>query len=184
MSLCTARKTNGDPCPNYAMHGGTVCKSHGGRARQVKAAAAARLAERKALLILSRAGIAPVGDPVEALLMIASEALALKDKIGELIPKLDELRYQARSGEHIRGEILLYERAMDRAQKFLLDLAKLDLEGRQVAISERQAALLAQVTRAALADPELGLPAEQQEVALRVVARHLRLLAAQEERRP
>lgn len=42
---CSARRSNGLPCANFAMHGGRVCHAHGGRAPQVKAAAVRRLTE-------------------------------------------------------------------------------------------------------------------------------------------
>ena len=42
---CTAHRSNGEPCKAYAIKGGTVCRSHGGSARQVKEAARRRLLE-------------------------------------------------------------------------------------------------------------------------------------------
>lgn len=42
---CTAHRTNGEPCGNYAMAGGWVCHAHGGRAPAVRAAARRRLVE-------------------------------------------------------------------------------------------------------------------------------------------
>lgn len=39
---CTARRTNGDPCGQWAITGGYVCWHHGGAAKQVRAAAARR----------------------------------------------------------------------------------------------------------------------------------------------
>jgi hypothetical protein len=41
--LCTARLKNGAPCGSKAIRGGNVCRMHGGRSTQVKAAAQARL---------------------------------------------------------------------------------------------------------------------------------------------
>ncbi|MFC8266993.1 hypothetical protein ACFUIZ_14890 [Streptomyces cinereoruber] len=41
---CSARRTNGQPCGNWPMHGGTICRKHGGAATQVRNAAAARIA--------------------------------------------------------------------------------------------------------------------------------------------
>lgn len=47
MALCTAHRSDGQPCRAYAIHGGTVCVAHGGAAPQVKRAAAERLAEAR-----------------------------------------------------------------------------------------------------------------------------------------
>ena len=45
---CTARRSDGQPCRAWAIHGGWVCAAHGGRAPQVAQAARERL-ERAAL---------------------------------------------------------------------------------------------------------------------------------------
>lgn len=42
---CTAHKTNGQPCERWAIAGGRVCPSHGGRAAQVRRKARQRLEE-------------------------------------------------------------------------------------------------------------------------------------------
>jgi hypothetical protein len=39
---CTAHRSNGQPCSAFAVTGGLVCVAHGGRAPQVRAAAARR----------------------------------------------------------------------------------------------------------------------------------------------
>jgi hypothetical protein len=44
---CKAHRTDGQPCSNFAMLGGTVCHAHGGRAPRVRAAAERRLAAEK-----------------------------------------------------------------------------------------------------------------------------------------
>lgn len=40
---CSAHRTNGEPCGNYAIRGGTVCMSHGGRLPNVRKAARERI---------------------------------------------------------------------------------------------------------------------------------------------
>lgn len=45
MSRCVAHRQDGEPCRAHAIHGGTVCRVHGGSAPQVKRKAAERLAE-------------------------------------------------------------------------------------------------------------------------------------------
>lgn len=44
---CTAHRTNGESCGNFAMQGGRVCHAHGGKAPAVRAAAARRLVEAR-----------------------------------------------------------------------------------------------------------------------------------------
>src|SRR4051794_29637167 len=55
---CKARKSNGDPCNNSPVKGGTVCRVHGGSAPQVLRKAKERLensAEKMARLLLQMA---------------------------------------------------------------------------------------------------------------------------------
>lgn len=50
---CTAKSSRtGKPCSKWAIRGGTVCDTHGGRAPQVKAAAEKRLDELRPAAIL------------------------------------------------------------------------------------------------------------------------------------
>lgn len=50
---CAAHKKNGDPCGNYAITGGRVCRMHGGAAPQVRRAAEMRLLEASAYRALA-----------------------------------------------------------------------------------------------------------------------------------
>lgn len=68
---CTARRTNGEPCKRWAIVGGTVCATHGGRAPQVKEAARKRMLELVPLaievaedLLLGLAEDPATGEPV------------------------------------------------------------------------------------------------------------------------
>ena len=64
---CIARSSRtGERCRKYAIHGATVCGSHGGRAPQVSRSAAKRVVlERATKLGLSDGQ--PIDDPVTAL---------------------------------------------------------------------------------------------------------------------
>jgi hypothetical protein len=67
-------------------------------------------------------------------------------------------------------------------RKHLVDVCaaaiRCGLAEREVRLAEQQGALIAQVIRALIEDPELGLDAGSQEVARRVASRHLRALPA------
>lgn len=44
---CHAHRSDGEPCGNYAIVGGTVCRMHGGAAAHVRAAADRRMVDRR-----------------------------------------------------------------------------------------------------------------------------------------
>ena len=54
---CTARRTNGEQCRNFAIHGGRVCATHGGRAPQVRRAASKRLSLADTWSFIERMGM-------------------------------------------------------------------------------------------------------------------------------
>ena len=45
---CKARRTDGEPCGRFPTRGADVCRSHGGGAPQVRAAAAERVLDEQA----------------------------------------------------------------------------------------------------------------------------------------
>lgn len=173
---CKGRKTNGDPCNNYAITGGLVCHAHGGRAKQVKAKAAQRVAEGKVRAQLARMDVEPITDPLSELAKITGEVVAWKDAIRDRVNELTSLRYSTEGGEQLRAEVALFERAMDRCEKFLTAMARLNIDERLARISEQQADLIMRAVTGGIAD--LGLPQEQQVEASRHVARRLRSVAS------
>lgn len=78
---CKARKTDGTPCKNSAIRGGTVCLAHGGRAPRVRAKAAVR-AE------LEDWGLGKIDtllDPGEVLLRLVSQSAARAERYARLL---------------------------------------------------------------------------------------------------
>lgn len=175
------------PCNAYPVKGATVCAAHGGMAPQVRAKAAVR-AE------LQSWGLdAPTVDPGETLLRLVSQAAAraqrYADELELLVAESPELRdalvaetwiptenagsYKA--GEYIRGLVVLEAQERERCASWAAKAIAAGLAERTVRLAERQGALIAEVLRAVMADPELGLTSEQRRAMPNVARRHLNL---------
>lgn len=119
------------------MHGGTVCRMHGGAAPQVRAAAARRVAEGRVLHALARLGVEVVDDvtPTAALHEALSVALgdfrAARRAVGEV--PLDGL-------DSLPAVVTVYERAADRLAKVARSSLDAGLSERLVAVAEDEAA--------------------------------------------
>lgn len=180
---CKASNHDGSACQAHAIRGGAVCRMHGGAAGHVRRAAERREELGRAEMAVKRlaavAGPAtPVTDPLEALAALAGEAVRFKDLLAGFVAELESLRYSGAAGEMIRGEIQLYRQALVDCNTVLATYGRLGVDERLAAVEEARADLLADVVRRALADPELGLSAEQVAVGETVVARHLRAVAS------
>lgn len=189
MPKCVGHNNRGEPCGRDAIAGGTVCQTHGGSAPVVKARAAVR-AE------VMRWGLRDVAaDPGEVLLRLVTQSARRADLYAEELERIttaadtleealigdsrvlvgDEL---AKVGEFIRGFAVLEAQERDRCANFAAKAVAAGLEERMVRLAERQGALLADVIRKVLDDPDLGLSSDQRRVASQVAARHLRLVAS------
>lgn len=152
------------------MHGGKN-KTTGQRKEVIKQ-------ERKARVAIRRLKITPVEDPLTALKELAGEVIAWKQAMQDKVKELEHLRYRGEHAEQIRAEVVLYERAIDRCVSTLSVIAKLNIDERLAAITERQAEMLEQGLMAAF--EEAGIPITDQEVRLKVArsfGRHLQLVS-------
>lgn len=192
------RNPEGGYCELPPMSGQTRCGSHGGRAPQSRAAAERRLQEEQ-----GRALVATYGLPVhiewhEALQGSLNEAygnlLFLRDLVQQITPEaltwgvtqevtIGSSQFPGIDVTRAAGitpVAQMYERALDRLQKFALDVGKIGLEAHKQRWTESQAADAAQVFRLVFADPEFRLDEYQVAAAPRIAARHLRALAGGE----
>lgn len=173
---CSANRSGGrGKCKAWAVNGSTVCRAHGARAPQVLAAAAERRLEVEVRRTLARLDTDAVSDPLTELSMLAGQVVAWKNALAERVNELSALRYTATPGagtEQLRAEVALWERALDRCATVLGLMAKLNLDARLAAISERQADMVVAALDATLASLGLSGPAALE--ARQVMARHLR----------
>lgn len=184
---CTGHNQAGDPCKLKAIPGGTVCRFHGGGAPQVKARAAVRAEVLRWSLGEAHA------DPGEVLLRLVTQSARrvemLAAELAQLVEEEPSLREALvgeswvateagslyKAGEYIRGLAQLEAQERDRCAGFAAKAVAAGLDKRRVELAERQGALIAELLRAVLADPELGLTAEQRRAVPGVSRRHLAL---------
>lgn len=170
-------KSTGKRCTKNAIPGGTVCYTHGGAARQVKAAAQIRLVEQEARTTFGRLtdNSTPVTNPLTALSDLAGHAKSWMEFLAGKIADLQRLAYESPTGgEQIKGEIVLFERAMDRLNTVLATVARLNIDERLVAISEKQADMVIAALNAGL--DAAGVGKDMRAVAKQAAARHLKIV--------
>lgn len=144
--LCGATKRDGTPCAQPAGFGtGHVgagsCKFHTGSTPNGEAHGRQLLAERDAARSLADLGYEPVTDPLDALADLAAKAVALSKHFADRVADLEEYRYESDGKtEQVRAELLLLERYMLMAQKFLRDWVQLGFDERRVRLDEVRAA--------------------------------------------
>lgn len=136
---CTARSSRtGEQCKAWAIRGGTVCSVHGGRAPQVRRAAARRLAAAEAAKSIADIDVTPIDNPLVALAELAAEAAAWKQHMADTVAQLrDQYRFiDDKGAEHLDARVALLERAMDRLQRYLVDWVRLGFDERKIAMDE------------------------------------------------
>lgn len=182
---CSGHKKDGSPCRNAPMHDQKVCGFHGGRAPQNKRAAAGRALEREVATALERLDGRPIDNPLTELAAVGGRARVwmnlMESRVQKLLASDDVdggesgggIRYRGGTGEQLRAEVALYERAMDRLGRFLADYGRLNIDDRLARITEKQAELVEKALLATLG--EMGMDVKQQTDALQRLERHLRL---------
>jgi hypothetical protein len=180
--VCGARKRQGEGLCGQAAGWGTDhpgsgrCKLHGGRTAAQGTNVARRQVEEQAREVLAELGAPAVGDPLEALLLLGGQVLAWQRATAELVNRLESVRYRSANGsEQVRAEVVVYERAMDRACTVLSAIARLNIEERLARVSERQADAVVAAVEAGLASA--GVTGAAAVEARKVVARRLRVLS-------
>lgn len=178
-------RSTGQRCKRKPIAGGTVCASpgHGGTLRNVRAAAQFRLsrdaAQQEALKRLKARG-ASKNDTITEMDRLAAEVIVFKDICRERLTTLlalpDGIRYQGQTGEQLRAEVALYERALDRCNTVLATNVKLGIASRRAEIDAATATLMVTAIRAIL--NRLDLTSEQKRVAVQVVPEELRAISA------
>jgi hypothetical protein len=135
--------------------------------------AAVRVTETDALAALATMDIQPVDDPLRELSLLAGEALGWKKLLRDRVAELTSLGYAGATGEQTRATVQLYGAALDRLERILVSIARLDIDTRLAAITERQAEMHLTALEAGLA--EAGITGKEAAAVKASTGRHLRL---------
>lgn len=174
----TVRRT-GKQCRKFPIRGATVCGSHGGMAPQVRHRAAQNVLVADSAALVARRGYEPVADPVEALLSVAGEMVALKDALADQVAKLTDITVTDRTGaQNIAATLGAYERLLSQVAKTLTAINRLGIQNRRVNIEAVQAGLLAEALQRAVFSPRAKLPYDQAQLILRLASDEFTLLTA------
>jgi hypothetical protein len=151
------------------------CSTHHGNEAKNKRSAAKLQVIKEAKKQLKELGEPdPINDPLTELAKVTGEVVAWKDIMGARVAAIaaENWRYEHRNGEMLRAEVLLWERALDRCERFLGAMARLNIDERLARIDEQQAEIIIKAIQATLRD--MGLTLEEQENARKEMSRHLR----------
>lgn len=152
-----------------------------GTGRRVDAAersAARRVQEQQAralaVRMIGEVDLAAYSDPFTALEFVGAYSFAFAERLAKVVASIpdDQLRYQGKLGEQLRGEVTAMQRALADCGRVATDTLKLDLDARKARISERRQGMLERALTAAL--ESTGLDVEAQDRARRVLARELK----------
>jgi hypothetical protein len=156
---CTSKRKDGGPCGGAPLRGSDKCRMHlGKRTDAVKL-------EQQVRAELARLDVPPVEDPLTQLAAVTGQVLAWKDAWAAKVNALDSMRYETEGGEQLRAEIAVWERALDRCEKFLTAMARLDIDERLAKITETRATTIIAVFLTAL--DEGGVEGAQRDAVIR-----------------
>jgi hypothetical protein len=167
-------------------YGEGVCKLHGGSTRNHRV----RAFRAEAVAAVDRLGLQLDVEPDEALLVMVRMASANVAYFGSLVGALNvgvaqlaeegpgALYGPNHSGDAVPHVLVnLYGEWCDRLVRYAKAAADAGVAQRRIELEEGQGRMVAQLVRAILGDPELGLDERQAKAAPMVAHRHLQALA-------
>lgn len=168
---CTARRKNGESCLGPRVRGTDKCRMHLG-----KPARHAVMEHEARVLFGKIVEIKPIDNPLGVYASFAGRVMAWMNSMDALLNDLaSPTSSSILTGEEIRGEVILFERAMDRCNTVLATYAKLNIDERLTRITEAQQAMVLQAIEAALASADVtGARAVE---AKKAAAKRLRVVA-------
>jgi hypothetical protein len=159
------RTTENKYCTNYPRRWQKRCGFHGGASGQALSAAKRREVEAQASVSLLKSGYSPLGadtSPVEALMDVAGQCLALRTILADRVSELQSLTVTDRSGAELaRGILQAFERSLDRCSNVLIQINRLGLEERKFRADQATGKRLADAINASVWDETADVTTDQ-----------------------
>lgn len=132
--------------------GAGQCKFHGGSTKNGNKHGNVALVESEARRMLGIEGIESISDPYTELANLAAEVVTLKNILREKVEELTTLKDVGGDKVATQIDVLMsaYERGLDRCERILTNMARLDLDGKIAALQARVDANTAELVSSAL----------------------------------
>lgn len=173
------RNSDGLPCTQWRIKGGTVCKTHGGSAPQVKRAAALRVVEEQAAKAVGKFKIVPLTNPLQAAAELGGELVAVKNWLRGLVEQIEDSKMRIEGfgpvPEQMRAELTAYMGMLTQTTSLIVQIGKLNIDERMARIEEQQKMMIIRALQSGLA--EAGITGPQAQKALAGTGRHLKVAA-------
>lgn len=177
---CGAKNRDGSTCKHEAGWatdhlGEGPCKTHGGCTPTVSHGAHLRLVEREARELFGKITTKrePIDNPLAAYAVFAAQVMDWLDHMERLLDDVRNVEVTSKvQGEQVAAKVVLYERAMDRANTVLATYARLNIDTRLAAITDAQAQTVMRAIEAVIV--HLGADGPRAAEARGLAARHLR----------
>lgn len=173
-------RSTGKPCGRPAGSGTShpghgKCKTHGGNIPGAAAKSERALADAMARVWIGQVVDAPpIDNPFKALAILAGECWAWKDVCSERLRSLNTVGYEGVTGEQVRADVVVWERALDRCNAVLAGIARLKIDERLARIEQDKADMVIRAIEAAL--KAARVPPERIPLARRQAAAQLRMI--------
>lgn len=156
---CTAHNRAGGPCGRFPMRGIKVCYKHGGATQAAREKGLRNIeiqeAERRDLRLLEqfRAEVDPNLSVIDNYDRALAVSVAWLEICQQQLEALTSVAFETKAGERkLDARIALFERSLDRVEKFLNNAQHLDLEERRVRVTEAQKTEVAKAWQRATQD--------------------------------
>lgn len=143
-------KHSDEGCVNAAVDESGVCKKHKGSKAEVERNK--QSVQTKMRQQASKSDTSTVSRVLEGMLEELDSIRNWQEEAREKVDDLDgNWRFQDKAGgEHLRSEVSVYERAMDRTARVLKDMTRLDIDARVAGIEKKQAEFMLMVLMRAM----------------------------------